>query len=84
LMVRSGLAPMPSSASWAQVLGVSVLCGIGFTMSLFIGGLAFEGQAAAYETQVKLGVLCGSLVAAVLGSALLWRAGRSPRALPAV
>jgi Na+:H+ antiporter, NhaA family len=53
-------------------------------MSLFIGGLAFEGQAAAYETQVKLGVLCGSLVAAVLGSALLWRAGRSLRALPAV
>jgi Na+:H+ antiporter, NhaA family len=84
VMVRSGLAPMPSSASWAQVLGVSVLCGIGFTMSLFIGGLAFEGQAAAYETQVKLGVLCGSLVAAVLGSALLWRAGRSLRALPAV
>jgi Na+:H+ antiporter, NhaA family len=76
LMVRSGLAPMPTSASWAQVLGVSVLCGIGFTMSLFIGGLAFEGQAANYETQVKLGVLCGSLVAAALGSALLWRAGR--------
>jgi Na+:H+ antiporter, NhaA family len=76
LMVRSGLAPMPSSANWAQVLGVSVLCGIGFTMSLFIGGLAFEGQAANYETQVKLGVLCGSLVAATLGSALLWRAGR--------
>ncbi len=76
LMVKSGLAPMPNNASWAQVLGVSVLCGIGFTMSLFIGGLAFEGQAASYETQVKLGVLCGSLVAATLGSVLLWRAGR--------
>jgi len=50
-----------------------VLCGIGFTMSLFIGSLAFEGQASAYETQLKLGVLGGSLVSAILGVALLWR-----------
>jgi Na+:H+ antiporter, NhaA family len=52
---------------------VCVLCGIGFTMSLFIGGLAFAGQGAGYETQVKLGVLGGSLVAGMLGVVLLLR-----------
>ena len=77
LMVRSGLAAMPNDARWSQVFGVSVLCGIGFTMSLFRGGLAVEGQGTAYETQVKLGVLLGSLLAAALGSWLLVRAGRS-------
>jgi Na+:H+ antiporter, NhaA family len=76
LMVRLGLAPRPAGASWVQVLGVALLCGIGFTMSLFIGGLAFEGQGPQWETQVKLGVLVGSLLAAALGSAVLWRASR--------
>ena len=51
-----------------------VLCGIGFTMSLFIGGLAFEGQAAGLQTELKLGVLGGSLLAALMGVALLMRA----------
>jgi NhaA family Na+:H+ antiporter len=50
-----------------------VLCGIGFTMSLFIGGLAFAGQDPIYETEVKLGVLGGSLIAGVAGAALLLR-----------
>ena len=54
-------------------MGVCVLCGIGFTMSLFIGGLAFEGQDAAYEQRVKLGVLAGSLVSALLGALLFSR-----------
>ena len=72
LMVRLFGARLPSEATWRQVFGVCVLCGIGFTMSLFIGGLAFEGRDPAYETQVKLGVLCGSLVAALAGVALLW------------
>jgi Na+:H+ antiporter, NhaA family len=76
LMVRLGLAPRPAGASWVQVLGVALLCGIGFTMSLFIGGLAFEGQGPQWETQVKLGVLVGSLLAAALGGAVLWRASR--------
>jgi Na+:H+ antiporter, NhaA family len=74
LMVRGGLAETPSGASWAQVLGVSLICGIGFTMSLFIGGLAFEGQDPAYEVRVKLGVLAGSLLAATLGALVLLRA----------
>jgi Na+:H+ antiporter, NhaA family len=50
-----------------------LLCGVGFTMSLFIGSLAFEGLPASYDTQVKLGVLLGSCVAALLGVAVLWR-----------
>ena len=69
LMIRFGRRDRCRPARrWRQFFGVCVLCGIGFTMSLFIGGLAFEGQAATYETQVKLGVLGGSLVAAISGS----------------
>ena len=76
LMVRSGLAEQPAEASWTQFAGVAVLCGIGFTMSLFIGSLAFEDAGPGYEVQLKLGVLGGSLVAGLLGSLILWRAGR--------
>ncbi len=71
LLVRFAGAQLPVGASTRQFFGVCVLCGIGFTMSLFIGGLAFAGQGVAYETQVKLGVLCGSLLAGLLGAALL-------------
>jgi NhaA family Na+:H+ antiporter len=72
LLIRAGLAERPAGASWQQFLGVAVLCGIGFTMSLFIGDLAFEGPD--YDVQLKLGVLMGSLVAGGLGSFILWRA----------
>ncbi|MBX3587994.1 MAG: Na+/H+ antiporter NhaA [Ramlibacter sp.] len=73
-LIRWGGASRPAGADWRQFLGVCVLCGVGFTMSLFIGALAFETQGPAYATQVKLGVLLGSLVAGALGSALLlWR-----------
>ena len=71
LLVRSGLAQAPAHASTLQLLGVSMLCGIGFTMSLFIGGLAFAGLGPQFELQLKLGVLGGSLVAGVLGTLLL-------------
>lgn len=76
LMVQLGAAQRPAGASWAQLAGVALLCGIGFTMSLFIGMLAFEGQDAAYEARVKLGVLCGSLVAGLAGALVLRAAGR--------
>ena len=72
LLVRFAGFRLPRGASPRQFLGVCVLCGIGFTMSLFIGGLAFAGQDAAFVTQLKLGVLGGSLIAGLLGSALLW------------
>ena len=77
LMVRSGLAQAPAHASTLQLLGVSMLCGIGFTMSLFIGGLAFAGLGPQFELQLKLGVLGGSLVAGVLGTWLLRTQHRS-------
>ena len=81
LMVGLGWAARPAGASWLQCLGVAVLCGIGFTMSLFIGGLAFDGLGAGFETQLKLGVLAGSLASGLLGAAILVVAHRR-RALP--
>jgi Na+:H+ antiporter, NhaA family len=76
LMLRSGLGAAPAGASTLQLFGVCVLCGIGFTMSLFIGGLAFDGLGAVYETKLKLGVLAGSLIAALAGVAILVAAAR--------
>ena len=69
LCVRTGLAVRPAKASWTQVYGVSLLCGIGFTMSLFIGGLAFADPA--MSDGVKIGVLAGSLCSALAGYAVL-------------
>ncbi len=69
LAVRFKLATRPAKASWSQIYGVSLLCGIGFTMSLFIGGLAFPDQPEA--DAVKIGVLMGSLLSAVAGVAIL-------------
>lgn len=73
LMIRYAGVRLPAQATWVQFFGVCVLCGVGFTMSLFIGGLAFQGQGAAFETQLKLGVLAGSLLSGVLGSLILLR-----------
>ncbi|HEX2010307.1 MAG TPA: Na+/H+ antiporter NhaA [Roseateles sp.] len=78
LMIKVGLAARPAGASAMQFFGVCVLCGIGFTMSLFIGGLAFAGLDPGFETRVKLGVLGGSLISGALGALILMRA-RPPR-----
>lgn len=75
VMVRLGLADLPAGASWTQTLGVSLLCGIGFTMSLFIGLLAFDDPA--IQDKIKLGILAGSLVAGVSGYAVLRLTTRS-------
>ncbi|MCE4223024.1 Na+/H+ antiporter NhaA [Methylobacterium sp. C25] len=69
LAVATGIAARPGGANWGQVYGVALLCGIGFTMSLFIGGLAFSGGL--HETEVKLGVLVGSLLSGLTGAAVL-------------
>jgi NhaA family Na+:H+ antiporter len=71
LAIRLGLAPMPAGASWGSLFGLAMLCGIGFTMSLFIGGLAFEGLGLEYANLTRLGILGGSLVSALGGYALL-------------
>jgi Na+:H+ antiporter, NhaA family len=67
--VKLGIAQRPARASWQQVYGVSLLCGIGFTMSLFIGGLAFTDPAV--TDAVKIGVLMGSIASAVVGYGVL-------------
>jgi len=73
MAIKLKLAKLPEGATWMQFYAVSVLCGIGFTMSLFIGSLAFDGQPASYMVDVKLGVLVGSLCSALLGSILIVR-----------
>ncbi|MDX8498629.1 Na+/H+ antiporter NhaA [Mesorhizobium sp. VK4C] len=70
IAIRLGLADLPVNAGWLHMLGISLLCGIGFTMSLFIGLLAFA-NGAALQDAVKVGILAGSLVAALLGAAVL-------------
>jgi NhaA family Na+:H+ antiporter len=67
--VKLGLAARPRDASWLQIYGVALLCGIGFTMSLFIGGLAFADPL--QSDAVKIGVLMGSILAALCGYFLL-------------
>jgi len=68
--VRSGLAPMPGGASWRHLYGAALLCGIGFTMSLFIGALAFPDDPARVDG-ARIGTLAGSLLAALAGWAVL-------------
>ncbi|UCI07687.1 Na+/H+ antiporter NhaA [Mesorhizobium sp. B1-1-8] len=70
LAIRLGLADLPVNAGWTHMIGISLLCGIGFTMSLFIGLLAFAGDVALQDA-VKIGILAGSLLAALLGAAVL-------------
>lgn len=78
LAVKSGLAPKPEGASWLQIYGLAVLAGIGFTMSLFIGELAFAHGA--HDAELRLGVLGASVVSALLGYAVLrWSARGSVR-----
>jgi Na+:H+ antiporter, NhaA family len=74
LCVMLGFAKLPERASWLQVLGVGCLAGIGFTMSLFIGSLAFP--AAQQADAVRLGIIAGSLVSTLLGLAILFASPR--------
>lgn len=70
--IKLKITQLPEGATWPQFYGVSLLCGIGFTMSLFIGSLAFENQDLAYQTTVKLGVIIGSLASAVIAILVLY------------
>ena len=74
LATRSGLAALPAQVGWRQIWGVSLLCGIGFTMSLFIASLAF-GDVALLDAS-KVGILAGSLISGLTGAFVLVRAGR--------
>jgi Na+:H+ antiporter, NhaA family len=78
--VVSGLAPKLEGANWLQILGVGMLAGIGFTMSLFIGMLAFSD--AEHAAQLRLGVLAGSLLSAAAGYLVLRFSVSGPRGSP--
>ncbi len=79
--VKSGLARLPDNSSWAQIAGVAFIAGIGFTMSLFIGVLAFgDGE---LMNKVRVGVLLGSTLAAIAGALVLVAVARAPVQQPA-
>ena len=67
LSVASGLASLPRGVNWPQLLGAAFACGIGFTMSLFIAGLAFEHGSGVYFSGDRLGILLGSALSALAG-----------------
>jgi NhaA family Na+:H+ antiporter len=71
LAVKSGIARLPTGARWIDIYGVAVLGGIGFTMGLFVGSLAFEHGAEGYIALDRLGILVGSLLSMVWGYGVL-------------
>lgn len=78
-LVKLKIVPKPPGCSWAEIWGVTILCGIGFTMSLFIGELAFTGSdeaARLLRDEAKIGVLLGSLISAVMGYTVLRLTGK--------
>ena len=70
IAIKFNLVDMPQHATWRHVIGVSLLCGIGFTMSLFVGLLAYP-ETVALQDQAKIGVLLGSVISAIAGSIVL-------------
>ena len=72
------MAALPAGANWGQVFGVAILCGIGFTMSLFVGSLAFVAGSSDYVGMDRMGILTGSILAALIGYAVTAMASRKP------
>src|SRR5690606_3289463 len=79
IAVKSGLASMPEGTSLRQIVGIAVLCGIGFTMSLFVGGLAFP-TAEVLLLAPKIGILAASVVAGGVGALLISSSGKRAQA----
>ena len=71
LVIGLKLARRPTGAKWLELYGVSLLCGVGFTMSLFIGGLAFDPNDTLAQTEVRMGVIVGSVVSTLVGMIVL-------------
>jgi NhaA family Na+:H+ antiporter len=69
--IKSGIAALPKGVNWSVLYGVSALCGIGFTMSLFIGSLAFEESGVDLFFDERLGIIVGSLLSGVAGYLIL-------------
>jgi len=79
LAIGLKLARRPTGAKWMDLYGISLLCGIGFTMSLFIGALAFNPADVVVQDQVRVGVIAGSVLSALVGMAVLaWSQARRP------
>jgi NhaA family Na+:H+ antiporter len=70
-VIKLGWAKLPKNTDWLQIYAVAILCGIGFTMSLFLGTLTFQQINPVYSIEVRLGVLIGSLLSGLAGSAML-------------
>ncbi|MNV09034.1 Na(+)/H(+) antiporter NhaA [compost metagenome] len=81
LAVKTGIAALPQGANWGQILGVAILCGIGFTMSLFVGSLAFEPGVSDFAGMDRMGILTGSILAALIGYVVTAMASRKNSAL---
>lgn len=79
LAIKTGIAQLPDRVSMAQLYGTSILCGVGFTMSLFISGLAFEEIGVGYSRPDRLAIIIGSLVCGILGYVVLKAIGTSAR-----
>jgi NhaA family Na+:H+ antiporter len=77
IAVRLGTGPMPGGASPVKLLGAATVAGIGFTVALFIAGLAFPGQPELLD-EAKVGILAGSLLAGVVGALILWLSPQAP------
>lgn len=76
LAIVSGIAKRPAGVNWGQLYGTAALCGVGFTMSLFIGSLAFEGTGLGYSRPDRLGIIVGSLASGILGYLIIRYASR--------
>ena len=76
LIVKLGLASLPSDLNFKHIYGCSLLCGVGFTMSLFIGGLAFQETGINQIFDERVGILAGSAVSAMLGFTVLYFVGK--------
>lgn len=73
LTIKTGIAHMPEGMNWKNLAGVSLLGGVGFTVSLFIANLSFSGVYPELLNQAKFGVLCGTIIAGILGYVVLKR-----------
>jgi len=71
LVIKSGIAKLPEGVGWMQLYGVALLCGIGFTMSLFVASLAFEQGGPDFAVDDRLGILLGSLASGLMGYIVL-------------
>lgn len=76
IVINLGWSPKPRNVTWMQLYGMAVLSGIGFTMSLFVGELAFETRE--YASAIRMGVIGGSVISAVCGYMILWYCGNKP------